>query len=185
MHVIEKLRFCPGCGEGGFSADSTKSLLCEGCGLRLFVNIASAAGAFVIGPDGRLLLVRRSREPSKGKLGLPGGFIDAGETAEAGLAREVREELNLDVTSCEYLCSYPNEYHYAGMTYQTLDLFFVCRVDDFAGAMAMDEVEELVFTAPGELDVTELAFPSARVAFDAYMNYAGASGTTSEDFQEE
>jgi NAD+ diphosphatase len=174
MHVIEKLQFCPSCGASGFAADSGKSLRCEGCGLRLFVNVASAAGAFVEDGEGRLVLVRRAREPSKGKLALPGGFIDAGETAEAGLAREVREELDLKVNSFHYLCSYPNEYHYAGVTYQTLDLFFVCTVDDFGGAVALEEVEEFLVIEPSKLDVSELAFPSARVAFEAYKRDAGA-----------
>jgi len=187
MHVIEKLQFCPSCGASGFAADSGKSLRCEGCGLRLFVNVASAAGAFVVDGEGRLVLVRRAREPSKGKLALPGGFIDAGETAEAGLARELLEDLNLKVASFQYLCSSPNEYHYAGVTYQTLDLFFVCAVDDIAGAVALEEVEEFVVVEPDELDVSALAFPSARVAFEAYKRYtgrdAGVKGGSGEERQ--
>lgn len=44
-----------------------------------------------------VLLIERAREPSIGKWTLPGGRLEAGETAEDCAAREVREELGLAV----------------------------------------------------------------------------------------
>jgi mutator protein MutT len=55
------------------------------------------AGAVVRDDAGRLLLVRRGREPAAGLWSLPGGRIEAGETAAEAAAREVREETGLDV----------------------------------------------------------------------------------------
>jgi ADP-ribose pyrophosphatase YjhB (NUDIX family) len=45
----------------------------------------------------RVLLVQRGHEPLKGEWSLPGGVVELGETLEAALAREVREEASLDV----------------------------------------------------------------------------------------
>ena len=47
--------------------------------------------------EGRVLLVRRKNEPFKGAYALPGGFVDIGETVEAGCRREVLEEAGIDV----------------------------------------------------------------------------------------
>ena len=47
--------------------------------------------------DGKILVVRRARPPANGLFTLPGGVVEAGETLEAAIAREVREETALDI----------------------------------------------------------------------------------------
>lgn len=54
-------------------------------------------GAVIVDGD-RVLLVKRAHEPSKGEWSLPGGAVEVGESLEAALVREVREETCLDVT---------------------------------------------------------------------------------------
>jgi 8-oxo-dGTP diphosphatase len=56
-----------------------------------------AVGAVIIDGE-RVLLIKRANDPSKGEWSLPGGVVEVGESLEAALAREVREETCLDVT---------------------------------------------------------------------------------------
>lgn len=55
------------------------------------------AGAVVQDDDGRLLVVRRGREPAAGRWTLPGGRVEPGERAADTVVRELREETGLDV----------------------------------------------------------------------------------------
>ena len=57
-------------------------------------------GAVVV-DQGRVLLVQRGREPSKGKWSLPGGMLELGESLEEGIRREVVEETGLKVEVIE------------------------------------------------------------------------------------
>jgi 8-oxo-dGTP diphosphatase len=57
-------------------------------------------GAVVV-HQGRVLLVQRDQEPSKGKWSLPGGMLELGESLAQGVAREVQEETGLNVEAIE------------------------------------------------------------------------------------
>lgn len=57
-------------------------------------RLAVSAGIF---RDGKILLVRRAREPAKGVYTFPGGRVEFGESLHEALAREVREETGLEI----------------------------------------------------------------------------------------
>lgn len=54
-------------------------------------------GAIVHDASGRLLVIQRGREPSRGRWSVPGGRVHEGEGFAAAVGREVREETGLDV----------------------------------------------------------------------------------------
>ncbi|MER9057241.1 NUDIX hydrolase [Mesorhizobium sp. M0910] len=56
-----------------------------------------AASAVVLHEEGRLLLVQRAHQPDKGCWTLPGGCVEAGETLEQAVIREVAEETGLAI----------------------------------------------------------------------------------------
>ncbi|NUR09921.1 MAG: NUDIX domain-containing protein [Nocardioidaceae bacterium] len=54
-------------------------------------------GGIVLDGSGRLLLVRRGREPAKGRWSIPGGRVEPGESDVEATTREVLEETALPV----------------------------------------------------------------------------------------
>jgi len=56
--------------------------------------------------EGKILLVKRGREPFKGEWAVPGGRIDEGESAEQCLVREMGEETGLIVESVRLIGIY-------------------------------------------------------------------------------
>lgn len=164
MQPFELCQYCPRCGAPSTAPKPVIPFLCRSCGLKLYFNPTVSASAFVIKEDGDILLIRRAKEPGKGLLGTIGGFVNAGESAEAGLRREIREEVHLEVTRLEFLCSFPNQYHYAGITYPVLDLFFICWTENSASARASEEVHSLVSLPLAEINAQDMAFASMEKA---------------------
>lgn len=169
MRPISHFHFCPRCGERRPDKVPRETFACSACGFLYYFNPASAAAAFVLNPRGEALFIRRAKEPAQGKLAIPGGFVDFGETAEDALRREVQEEVNLELSSLEYLCSAPNEYHYREVTYLVLDLFFVARAKSVSGTAALDGVASYSWLMPAAVDPAELGFSSVRAALSVYL----------------
>ncbi|MDR7302864.1 NUDIX hydrolase [Haloactinomyces albus] len=61
-------------------------------------SVIRCVGAVVHDSRGRLLLILRDNAPGRGKWSLPGGRVEPGETDQAAVRREVREETGLSVT---------------------------------------------------------------------------------------
>jgi ADP-ribose pyrophosphatase YjhB (NUDIX family) len=73
------------------AGDDRPRLTCGDCGFIHYVNPRVVVGA-VAHWDGRVLLARRAIEPRRGYWTIPAGFLEIGETLEAGAVRETWEE---------------------------------------------------------------------------------------------
>src|SRR4051794_4407806 len=71
------------------------------CGTGMGRPVVACVGAVVHDAAGRLLLIRRGQEPSRGLWSLPGGRVEPGETRAEAVVREVREETGLEVRAGE------------------------------------------------------------------------------------
>jgi 8-oxo-dGTP diphosphatase len=60
----------------------------------------------IIQKNSQILLIERKKEPFKGYLVLPGGFVNEGERVEDAAKREVKEETSLDIVLLEILGVY-------------------------------------------------------------------------------
>ena len=116
-------------------------------------------------------MARRGKEPAKDTLDLPGGFVDNYETAEQGMVREILEEtgLTIDKKDVTYLFSIPNVYHYSGMDIHTLDLFFVCHVEDDVVIKAADDAAACFWVPLREVYVERFGLRSIRQAVHTFL----------------
>lgn len=162
-------RFCPRCGSHHFVVNDFKSKRCLDCGFVYYLNPSSATAAFILNDKGQLLVSHRKLNPAKGRLDLPGGFCDMGESMEQGVAREVKEETGLIVTKADFLFSFPNDYLYSGFTIPTLDSFFLCKVDDFSTLQAADDAADTLWLDISSIDPSTFAFDSTRRAVAEFL----------------
>ena len=135
--------FCPVCGSKRFYPNCFKSKRCLDCGFEWFLNASAATAAFVVNEHRELLVCRRAKDPAKGMLDLPGGFVDPEETLEECLTREMKEEVGGVVWSSRYLFSLPNRYLYSGLSIPTTDSFFLVELEKMGTLQPSDDVDEI------------------------------------------
>lgn len=111
----------------------------------------------------------RGKEPHKGTLDLPGGFVDIGESGEEAICREIREELSLEAESLEYLFSIPNDYLYSGFVVRTLDMFYLVKVQDFSHLKPDDDVSDIEFFEFDKIDLSRIGLNSIRQAVERFL----------------
>jgi ADP-ribose pyrophosphatase YjhB (NUDIX family) len=168
-HPLQKFTFCPVCGSKHFVVNNFKSKRCQDCGFTYYANPCSATAAFIVNDNDEMLVVRRAKEPAKGTLDLPGGFVDMYETVEEGMCREIKEETGLDVQDIRYLFSSPNVYEYSGMGVHTLDMDFLVHVHGDpealkATVLAADDAAEALWIPISEINPDEFGLTSIRNA---------------------
>lgn len=92
------VNFCQVCGHAMIHklAHGKIRPVCPECGFVHFADPKVAVVVF-IEQDKRVLLVRRTMNPERGKWALPAGYVDAGENPQDAAIREVGEETGLEV----------------------------------------------------------------------------------------
>ena len=163
-HPLHTFHYCPRCGAPGLQHPPGHALHCTHCDLTYYHNVAAAVACIVLDDHGQILSVRRAREPAKGTLDLPGGFVEAHETVEAAARRELHEETGLVPQALRYLFSLPNTYPYSGIDVFTADLFYLARVPDFHNARAADDAAALDIRPVAALRAEDYGLASIRAA---------------------
>jgi len=93
------LNYCPGCGASldRTQVDGRERPWCRACGYVGFHTVLVWSGAVVTDTAGRVLLQRLQVGRRAGNWALPGGLLEADETAEEAACREIEEETGLRV----------------------------------------------------------------------------------------
>ena len=174
-------KLCPMCGSKKIENHDNRKWVCPDCGFDLYNNVASAVGIVIYDKYDNVLFEVRAKNPRKGYIAVPGGFVDFGESAEEAVVRECREEIGVPVEGAEFLCTAPNIYEYKGIEYKTCDIFFKAAlppqfdsINDFIKSLHAEESEVVSFEAhrvasDEDVDALPLAFESARFTLKRFV----------------
>ncbi|MDC0662650.1 NAD(+) diphosphatase [Marinobacter sp. SS21] len=136
-------RFCGRCGQETGPHPRERARWCDRCEIPWYPRLAPCV-IVVIRRGDRMLLARSSRV-KRHFYSLIAGFVEPGETVEAAVQREVREETGLEVTAIRYQTSQPWPF-----PHQLMLGFFA----DYAGGelrLQEDELADAGWYRPGEL----------------------------------
>jgi NAD+ diphosphatase len=98
-------RYCGRCGQEMGAAEGERAMRCDSCELLVYPRISPCVITLVTrGEEMLLAQAARFRRPMFSTLA---GFIEAGESAEDTLRREVREEVGIEVDDLTYFGSQP------------------------------------------------------------------------------
>lgn len=98
-------RFCGKCGTPTVMKSGETAMQCPACGLLAYPRISPAV--MVLVRDGDKLLLGRSPHFKPGVFSALAGFVEPGETLEECAAREVREEVGIEIANLRYFHSQP------------------------------------------------------------------------------
>lgn len=97
--------YCSVCGTATEPNRGGWSRKCGSCGAEHYPRVDPVV-IMLAEHDGRLLLGRQPHYPP-GRYSALAGFVEPGESIEAAVAREIKEEAGIEVTQVRYLCSQP------------------------------------------------------------------------------
>lgn len=126
-------------------------------------------GAVVV-HDGRVLLIRRAKEPLSGRWVVPGGTVELGETLEEAVSREVLEETGILVRPLEVMTVFDRiERRDGGVAYHFVIVDYRCAF--VSGALrAASDAQDAAWVAEcdlGQYDLPALALELVRRGFCA------------------
>ena len=152
--------FCPACAARLDDPDGEGGLRCPSCGRSWYRNSSPTVGCVLV-RDGKALVSVRGKDPEKGKLDVPGGFLLPGEHPIDGLKREIKEELGVEIDVEVEDCLSMATHHYGDEGDWVLALGFGARLVTNE-IEASDDVAEVRWVAREELDDLDFAWPHDR-----------------------
>ena len=149
------MKFCSRCGSDALAqripeGDTLPRCVCANCGAIHYQNPKTVVGCLAEW-DGRILLCKRAIEPRRGLWTLPAGFLENGETIEAGALRETAEEARatVDIGALYTVISLPD--------INQVYMMFRARLLDLGFGPGSESLEVRLFDE-GEIPWESLAF---------------------------
>ncbi len=166
LHWDETHRFCGRCGAQTERSNTERSRRCPACDLSAYPRISPAV--IVLVRRGERALLARAASFRKRFFSTLAGFVEPGETLEETVAREIREEVSVEVKNVRYFGSQPWPFPHSLMVGFT--------AEHAGGEIEVDGVEiaEADFFAADELPPVPPKISIARRLIDAWLEDVGA-----------
>lgn len=155
-------QFCGRCGTPTVLHDIDRAKLCPQCGHTQYPRISPCI--IVLVTDGERILLARNANFPRGMFSTLAGFVEAGETLEMTIHREIKEEVGVAVKNFKYFSSQPWPFPHSLM---------VGFHAEYAGGDLVFEDEEIVEAGWWHVDNLPMIPPPgsiARALIDAYVN---------------
>lgn len=161
------------------AGDDRERLVCEDCGYVHYVNPKVVVGVVATFGE-RILMCRRAIEPRRGFWTIPAGYMEEGESTQAGAAREAWEEARAELRIDRLLAVY------SVPRISQVQVMYRALLDHDRVEAGPESLEVALFTW-NEIPWEELAFPTVQWAlqhhrevegqtdFSAFSNPEGAS----------
>ncbi len=167
MIYEHEFRFCPKCG-GELERNGENLLVCRKCNLHYYINPKPTNAVILVNTKGEILLTKRKYEPKKDYWDLPGGFVNMGETIEDSVMRELKEELDIEISHFTYFASEHDLYPFKGINYFTICSVFTCSFDELQKIVPADDVSEVKWFALDEIDYEQIAFEGLKKVLNKF-----------------
>jgi len=134
--------------------------------MKSFPTLIPVVAVALIRPDGKMLLQKRPMQKAHGGLWeFPGGKVEAGESCESALIREIREELDveIDATALDSFAFAADSDRIEGAPSGIVILLYICR--SWSGEPRNLDAEEIGWFGAAEL--ASLAMPPLDVPLAA------------------
>jgi ADP-ribose pyrophosphatase YjhB (NUDIX family) len=160
-----ELQFCGYCGARTRVAvpagDHLPRRICDACAVVHYENPRIVVGCVPVHDD-QILICRRAIEPRRGYWTIPAGFMENGETLEAGAARECQEEAlaEVQIGSLLALVNIPEAHQ--------VHVFFRAQLPQAVFGAGPESLEAVLVRAE-EIPWAEIAFPSTRFALERFL----------------
>ncbi|MBW2659862.1 MAG: NAD(+) diphosphatase [Deltaproteobacteria bacterium] len=157
--------FCGRCGSKMRVREKELAKICPSCSFTSFPRLSPAVIMSVI-RENEILLARSPRFPP-GMYSTLAGFVEPGETLEETVAREVQEEVGIEVSSISYLGSQPWPFPHSLMVgFSTRHAHGEIRIDN-------DEIEDAQWFTVNNLPLLPTRISIARHLIELFIDSAG------------
>lgn len=167
------MNFCSDCGSDKIelkipAGDTYERFVCDNCGRVHYQNPRVIVGCLPF-YEGKIMLCKRAIQPQEGLWNLPAGFLENGENAEDGAARETFEEslAKVEIIKLHVVFSLPK----VNQVY----LHFLAKMKNLNFGPTKESTEVKLFSID-EIPWSEIAFHSSTYALEKFIEYG-------EDYQ--